>query len=504
MSGRHRKGGPPIDEPWAPEESGAPVAVAAAPAEAPAPVPAAAPAPVPAALPAAAPAAVPAAAPVPRPVADLSPLRATVAPPFAAPVGTGSAAEAAPVLPAGSSARRAAREQQRRRSRRTRTVVAVAVAVVVLVALVGGYKVWRGAAGSPEPAATATRPQTTLLLQVLDADRHSVDTVLLAHDTRSQGTGYGALVPSTLAVDSVGGAGTFGSIAPGGSGAAGDNAATALTDLVNVTVDGSWLIDTAGLAALVDGVGGVDVDVDRDVVVKVGAGSQTLASAGHQHLNGANAAVFATYLVAGEPEQSRLARFSAVLGALLPKLPADAGPRAQLLTGLGAHSSSSEKASSLSEFLGHLRADAVGDRLGFDTLPTHALDLGTGTPTLVIDPQAAATLVSSNFSGSRPASRPGGPISAVIQNGVGTPGLVAQARTKLLVGGITYVSGGNASRFGYAKSLVLVPTSSGAEGQQKGAVVAKALGLPASDVALTDQGQTIADVVVILGADFKP
>ena len=34
--------------------------------------------------------------------------------------------------------------------------------------------------------------------------------------------------------------------------------------------------------------------------------------------------------------------------------------------------------------------------------------------------------------------------------------------------------------------------------------MAKALGLPASDVELTDQGQTIADVVVILGADFKP
>jgi LytR cell envelope-related transcriptional attenuator/LytR_cpsA_psr family len=476
MSGRHRKGGPPIDEPWAPEELVAPAPVAVAVQTVPA-------------------------APLVRPVADLAPNRAA---PFAAPVGTGSAAEAAPVLPAGSSARKAAREQQRRRSRRARTVVAGLVALVVLVALVGGYRVWRGGSGAPDHQGTAARPQTTLLLQVVDGQGHTLDTVLLAHDSRLQGTGFGALVPSTLAVDSAGGAGTFGSIAPGGSGAAGDNAATALADLINVTVDGSWVLDTTGLAALVDAAGGVDLTVDRDLTVTVGAGEQTLASAGNQHLNGATAAAYATYLVSGEPEQSRLARFATVMGALLPRLPSSGPARAQLVTGLGTHSTSSLKAAALGDFLGAVRADAVADRLGFDTLPTHALDFGTGTPTLVVDPVGAATLVSSNFSGSLPASRPGGPISVVIQNGVGTPGLVAKARTRLLVGGITFVNGGNASKFGYAKSLVLVPNSSGQAGQAKGAAVAKALGLPASDVALTDQGQTIADVVVILGADFKP
>ena len=440
--------------------------------------------------------------PVVRPVADLAPNRAV---PFAAPVGTGSAAEAAPVLPAGSSARKAAREQQRRRSRRATTLVAGLIALVVLVALVGGYRVWRGGSGAPEHVGTAARPQTTLLLQVVDAHGHTLDTVLLAHDSRLHGTGFGALVPSTLAVDSVGGAGTFGSIAPGGSGGAGDNAATALADLVNVTVDGSWVVDTTGLAALVDAAGGVDVTVDRDVTVKVGAGEQTVASAGNQHLNGATAATYATYLVSGEPEQSRLARFATVLGALLPRLPETAAARAQLLAGLGPHSSSSVKAATLGDFLGGLRADAVADRLGFDTLPTHALDLGTGTPTLVVDPQGAATLVSSNFSG----SLPGHPARWADQRGDPERCRHARAWSRRrgpgsLVGGITFVNGGNASKFGYARSLVLVPNSSGQAGQQRGAAVAKALGLPASDVALTDQGQTIADVVVILGADFKP
>jgi hypothetical protein len=49
-----------------------------------------------------------------------------------------------------------------------------------------------------------------------------------------------------------------------------------------------------------------------------------------------------------------------------------------------------------------------------------------------------------------------------------------------------------------------VTSDSGSAGLDQARVVARALGLPAKDVLFTDQGQTIADVVVILGADFKP
>jgi len=505
MAGRHRKDGPPVDEAPAeasagPEPSaawaGAPTALAVGPEPAPPP------APVRATLPATA---VPFGASTLTAPAGVRPAPDAPSVPFGAPVGTGSAAEAAPVLPAGASARRAVREEQRRQSRRRRGVVAGALVVVVLVALVGGYKVWRNGQSTPPPAAAASRPQTTLLLAVVDSQGRTVDAVLLAHDTKGDGIGFGALVPSSLAVDSSGtGAGTFGSIPVGGPTANGDRAATALSDLVGVTVDGTWVLDSAGLAALVDAAGGVDVDVDRDVTVKVGDGVQTLASAGNQHLDGATAVAYATYLASGEPEQARLARFSEVLGALVPALPSDSAARAKLLAALGAHSSSTMKPATLSGLLGGLRADAVGNRLGFDTLPTHSLDLGTGTPTLLIDPAGTATMVSTNFADSVPAQRAGGPISVYVQNGVGTPGLAAKARTRLVVAGITYVGGGNAGRFGYARSQVLVPTGSGADGQRKGAAVAKALGLPSADVALTDQGQTIADVVVILGADFKP
>jgi len=510
MSGRHRKSGPAVDEPGyeaAPAQLAAPAAapVQAVPVEAPVPVDVPVPveAPVPVGVGVGAHAAPPAAPePWASPARPLLPPAPTSPPPFAAPVGTGAAAEAEAVLPVGSSARRAAREQQRARSRRTRIIATAAAVAMALVAVVGGYKVLvAGGSGDTPPPAAAQRPQSTLLLQVVDGGRQTVAAVLLGHDTRGGGTGYGSLIPSALAVDAPGsGSGSFGATSAGPAG----QSAVALSDVVGVTVDGTWVLDQAGVAALVDAVGGVDVDVDHDVTVAVAGGTQTVVTAGHQHLSGAQAAAFATFLAAQEPEQSRLARFSTVLSAVLPKLPSDAHARAALLTGLGAHSTGTVAGSRLDTFLGGLRSDAAGNRMAFDTLPTRSLDLGTGVPSLLLDPVPAAAMVKNNFSGSLPATRVDGPIRVVIQNGVGTPGLVNKARSKVVVDGITYVSGGNADHFGYPHSLVLVTGSSGPNGQKQAAAVAKALGLPAKDIALTDQGQTIADVVVILGPDFKP
>jgi len=480
MAGRHRKGGPASDE-----VELAAGTTTAAPEQEPDP---GAPAPPPIA-----PARQVALA---RPQVDLvPPVRA-----FAAPVGTGSAAEAAPVLPAGASVRRAVREQHRRRSRRIRIGAVVAAAAV---ASFGAFFVLGGGDGAPtRSVGPAQRNQTTLLLQVVDGQQQTVASALLAHDSRGQGTGFGALIPSALVVNVPGsGSAEFGTTSAGG---ARDSAGLALSDTLGVTVDGTWVLDLAGLAQLVDSVGGVDVTVDRDVTVAVPGGTQLVTAAGEHHLAGAAAAAFATFLGPQEPEQSRLARFSTVLGAVLSRLPADAKARAALLATLSVHSSSTVSGSALDTVLGGLRSDAVGQRMSFDTLPARSLDLGTGSPALLVDPGPTQTLLKNNFAGSLPIRRAGGDIRVVVQNGVGTPGLSAKARAKLLVAGLTYVGGGNAGESGYPQSQVLVTSDSGSAGLDQARVVARALGLPAKDVLFTDQGQTIADVVVILGADFKP
>ena len=91
----------------------------------------------------------------------------------------------------------------------------------------------------------------------------------------------------------------------------------------------------------------------------------------------------------------------------------------------------------------------------------------------------------------------------LVQNGVGTPGLADAACRKIVAAGFSFAGSSNANRFGYATSKVLVFNRSVASART-GAAVARALGLPGNDVEVSTAGQNVADVLVILGEDFKP
>jgi hypothetical protein len=89
----------------------------------------------------------------------------------------------------------------------------------------------------------------------------------------------------------------------------------------------------------------------------------------------------------------------------------------------------------------------------------------------------------------------------LVQNGVGTPGLGEQARHLLVDAGMRFVSGGNAATLGRDKTVVAIP-SDGQRDRERGAAVAKALGLPDDAIAVGKDQPTLADVVVVLGEDF--
>jgi hypothetical protein len=102
-----------------------------------------------------------------------------------------------------------------------------------------------------------------------------------------------------------------------------------------------------------------------------------------------------------------------------------------------------------------------------------------------------------------PASARGERKRVFVQNGVGTPGLVITACNKLVDAGYAFAGSGNASDFNHATSKVLVFDRSVASAEL-GNAVARSLRLPTSDVAVSTQGQNVADVLVILGKDYKP
>jgi anionic cell wall polymer biosynthesis LytR-Cps2A-Psr (LCP) family protein len=98
-----------------------------------------------------------------------------------------------------------------------------------------------------------------MLLQVQAEDRTAVASALLAADPPAE-TGAVLLVPQQVLVNVPGiGSLPFGralsSAPPHGS-------RDALSDLMGVTVDEGWVLTSAGLAQLIDLVGGIPVEVD--------------------------------------------------------------------------------------------------------------------------------------------------------------------------------------------------------------------------------------------------
>lgn len=394
--------------------------------------------------------------------------------------------------------RSAERARRRAAARRRMLAVGAGVLVLVLAAGAGVLLLVGGEEGPPGSARTGPATQQTLLLQVTGPDGVAAASALL-------GAGRGAtasavLVPSGVLVDVAG----TGSVPFGETTTLPESSAPAqaLTDLVGVRVDHSWVLTGPGLAALVDAVGGVQAAVDVDVVTTDAKGDQTVVvRAGTQQLGGAAAAAYATYLGEGEPEQARLARFDDVLLGVLAVLPAQESALEGVVTSLGEASRSSLDPAGLAARLASLRAAVAAEDLVSDVLPVTEIDTGGGAPTYGIDSGQVGAMMRARFPGALQTDAGGEVLRVLVENGVGTPGLVERAREKLVAAGFRFVNGGNASTFTAEPSVVIIPDGT-EQSVRRGQRVAAALGLPESAIAPSDRGQTVADVIVILGSDF--
>ncbi len=310
-------------------------------------------------------------------------------------------------------------------------------------------------------------------------------------------------VPYTLVVDvATGGTLPFGEITrlpdP-------DASADALSDATGINVDATLSMDTLAFSGLVDAVGGVVADVDVDVVVEQPDGTEVVVvPAGKgRTLQGPQAAAYATYLAPGEPEEARMARFAQVLRLVVAKLPQDASKVEAIFTGLGASSRATVPTAQIAAFFLRLNADVLADDVVYRNLPVKAIQDG-GTPTsYTVDPEANAAMVAELFPDAARKPGPNSKVRVLVQNGVGSPGLNAQARQQILDAGYTFVNGGNAATLGQATTAIVVPDTT-PDSLTWGADIAAALKVPATAVQVATTGQSVADVIVVLGADFKP
>lgn len=255
----------------------------------------------------------------------------------------------------------------------------LSVILLAVVGLVGGGA-WlflgplhKGGAGSSQ-AATGDR---ALLVGLTDGS-----TLVSA---AALGTGGGGascvLVPPSLLVSRGGRQIPLSDTVAAGPAAA----VAALSGALNVRLDAGWLISLRGLTSLVDGGGGVVVDVDQEIR----SGTVLVAAGTGQRLTGAQATAFVTVKREGEDAQAVQQRFATVLGQVLAGLPQDGKATATVgeLTKAGVTSSLS--LTDLAKVLVRIGA-AVSDagQLAVSQLPVVAA--GADRPGVVVADRAVA------------------------------------------------------------------------------------------------------------------
>jgi LCP family protein required for cell wall assembly len=414
----------------------------------------------------------------------------------------GRGESSAPVSAALGPARRASRAAQRtrrRRQRRTRTSVVAAVAVVVAV-LAGGVFVGR-AVTHHKTTPPKVRTQRTLLFEVTGTNTNGIAAALLAYDPAPRRASLVLVPPHTLAdVAGIGNVVLGTAVRLGGPGVARE----AVSDLMGVVVDQDWTLTSEAFAALVDRVGGVVVDVDVDVLATAPkGGTRILARAGAaQRLDGPTAVAYATYRQKGQDDITFQPRLQAVFEALLAALPDNAADVASSLSSLGPGSRLSWTPPELAAYLEGIRTAHAEDRYDPQVLPVAPIDTGGGATAFSIKVEDVATLVRTQLADSLPPNRAAGDNRVLILNGVGTPGLGAGIARRLR-GEFQVVGTRNKQPFGVKESVVVVFDSSDPS-LAKARRVATLLGLPQTAVRIGTQTQSVADVIVVVGADYKP
>lgn len=389
------------------------------------------------------------------------------------------------------------RAELRRRRRRNRVrLVALLVTLAAVAAALFAVYLAKEAPAPPGAAPEQVRSQRTLLMQVQGENGAAAASALLAHDPVAK-AGSALLIPPQVLVTVPGReqlqfGRALATVPPQGS-------RDALSDLIGVTVDDGWVLTTQVLTTLVDALGGIPVDVDVPVV----QGQTVLLSPGAQNLNGAQATQFLLYLGPEEQEQARLARLQEVLDGLINVLPRTSEELTAQLAALGPRSIATyAQPSQLADFLLGMAVDDEAGQLQYDTLPVVPIDPGGGVQAFRIDAPRLMTVVDRLLADSVPPGVREGGNRVLVLNGVGTPGLGEAVRAKIVPAGFVFVDSRNAPQFGYAQTQVFVREAT-PEAQALGERVAKALGVPPTSVARQDFG-TVADVVVLVGADFTP
>jgi hypothetical protein len=157
----------------------------------------------------------------------------------------------------------------------------------------------------------------------------------------------------------------------------------------------------------------------------------------------------------------------------------------------------------IAETLRRLAEARAAQKLTYTVVPVTDIDNGSDEETTRVDPEQLTALVAAELAGSVPANEFRPDNRVVVRNGVGTTGIGQSVTRRLNAAGFSVVQTGNADNFNYKTTQVLIFDSSD-RSVSEGEAVAAALGLSADTVEVSDVEQSVADVIVTIGADYTP
>lgn len=374
-----------------------------------------------------------------------------------------------------------------------RVLIVAGILALLAIALVA-IRLLLGEQGttSADPAPSASKrlddsKPRTLLLQVVDDDGVAVANVLLGRRFVDR-PAVALLLPPTV-------------VLPGAepqpiqfTATSGDTlrARSGVQALLGVRVDASVELGRLALAALVDGSGGIPLEVSEPVFVRDDLGRVTATvAAGARVLDGVTAATYALAVQPGETLEARSTRFAQVLERIVIALPDDADAMAQLVLSLG---SLAQSTVTNEEFVDLLVGIGGPSELTFAELPTITTRAGVSS---VMARPAGPSLVQRLLPGDRAAPLSlASPVVEVRQAG-SSAAVLALALDELARGGWTPVPTGMAPE---SPSTIVVPADE-PDLLAAGVRLAGTLGLPRSAVTV-DATAERSSLLVLVGRDL--
>lgn len=390
------------------------------------------------------------------------------------------------------------------RIRKFRFRIICAAAALVLIAVGAGVYVLTSG-GSSAAAASLNK---MILLQISDTTGDSVGDVLLDSDSPSTQKKPGAnaasvstdgaavLIPPQMVINSTG----FGTRPFSGNMTASVPPASTddITSALGVTVSGVWSMNEITLAGLIDELGGVQLTTTAAVPAVTASPTAAAVSQGASTtLSGQQAVAYATENAAGDTPDAQATRFGQVLAALFKAMPTNAQTITAYLNNLGMVEDPALPESVLAPMLAQLAAQDQAGQFQVSPLPlltdgSNELNYQSATP-LVIG------LLGNVFSAGTGADK----LPRVLvqdasgHSGVQSLGIRETAQGKLSDAGYTFLDGSTTTR----RSTSVVEIGSSAE-QSAADQIASTLGLPTGDVQIVSGLQSLADVTVLLGAEW--